>query len=518
MVEILKETQSVDGCSCVITQKLSDGSTREIFKHGKDIMATKTILPDGSYTKFNADNLKIEELSADGYLREYNPLTQKLRKETTPEKITTTFYDNGNIETIRDLQKETYASYYENKNIAFYETRDYEIYKDINGNVNYEFKDGKLEINPDWFSYYRLGVKSQNNKEHWEENVTLNPKKKTLLCLGGDQTKDARTANGNNNAFVGVLGLSDEQKDNLQQVSCYRPINSRLRYLWHRAGGLAKQIEKDYKREILQKFMPFMARKNNDKFEKLTDEELKENFANIMIQTHCYGANDLVRFNKVFKDALSELGYSETTQKAALKQIICITANSQREMTDNLDFSCFHRYSVKDGQFEPEYETKYSAAYPVFMQDHKSFTAEKGNQTAFITTKPNEMIMAFDKILLYASRGEEHNEGFWVTEKLDLTYVGKCQARLTERIGQFWYQNHDDVPDVQNLVQKVTEKTSLHAFIKKALTSGKKIKAENKNMLTNHHILKSEWNKFKNPNIKSAQNGIYKILSDKYKD
>ena len=519
MVEVISEKkQKIDGDHYRVTQELSDGSRRELSQNGDKIFKTKTIQKDGSYIEVNENNVKIEELTSDGYLRKFNPQTKKLAEETSPDKVVTRFHENGNIATMRDLQKDIYVSYYENKNLAFYEKKDYALYKNIDGRVNYELKDGKLTINPDYFSYYRLGVKSQNNDEHWEEKCTLNPKKKTLLCLGGDQTKDARAANGNTNAYAAILGLSQEEKDNMQLVACYRPNNLQLKYLWHVAGGFDKQLENDYKREILQKFMPFMAREVEGKFERLHPQELIENFGNIMLQAHCYGANDLPRINKVFRETMTKLGYSEELQKNALRQIICVTNNSQREMTDNLDFSCIHRYSVKDGQFEPEYNTDESAEYPVFVQDYQAFADKKGNKAAFIETKPNEVIMVYDKVLNGDSKKDEHNDAFWTTNEDMLTSVGKYQARLMAKIGQAWYDKKSEMTDISSFLQKITEKSTLHTFVTKALALGKKLKSEKKNVLINHHILKSAWNKFKNPQSEMPKTGIYKLLSDKYKE
>ncbi len=392
-----------------------------------------------------------------------------------------------------------------------------EVFVNMYGQINYELKDGKLTINPDWFSYFRLGVKSQNNDAHWEENITLNPKKKTVLSLGGNQTKDAKAANGNNNNSAAVFGFTDEQKNNIQFVSCYRQHNQHIHTLLHQLGTYNKQIENDYKREILQKFMPFMARKIDGKFERLHPQELMENFANIMIQAHCFGANDLPRINKVFKDTMTELGYSEKIQEDALKQIICITNNSQREMTDNLDFSCVHRYSVTDGQKMPEYNTAESAEYPVFVHDYQAFADKKGEQAAFIEIKPNEMIMVFDKVLAEENKNEEHNDAFWTTDESMLSQVGKLQARLMAKIGQTWYNNKSDVSDIAAFLKKITEKSTLHTFVKKALSFGKKIKAEKKNALINHHILKSAWNKFQNPNSEISRTGVYKLLSKEYR-
>ena len=519
MVKVISEDkQVIDGGYCVIKQELSDGTCREITKDGDEVCSTKIIQADGSYIVLDGNNVKISELTSDGYWREYDPQTRKLQKEISPQRVVTKYYDNGNIESISDETNEIYDSYYEGGGLAQHQDKNYEVYKDVNGGINYELKDGKLTINPDWFSYYRLGVKTQDNDEHWDEKCTLNPKKKTLLCLGGDQTKHARAANGNGSAFIKILGLSPEEQKNVQIVSCYRPYNSLLRFLWRKAGGFEKQYKNDYKREILQKFMPFMARQVDGKFERLHPRKLVENFGNIMIQSHCYGANDLPRFNSVLKETMTELGYSKDLQKKALKQIICITNNSQREMKDKFGFTCIHRYSVRDGQTEPEYEKKYSAEYPIFVQDYDTFLTQKGDKAAFIETKPNEMIMVYDKILAEKSSNNEHNEAFWTTNEKALSNIGKCQARLMAKLGQFWYNNHQEIPNVAELVQKLTQGSTLHPFVNKALIFGKKLKSEKNNALVNHHILQAARNRFKDSEYKPPKTGVYKLLSDKYKE
>lgn len=516
MVEILNEsTMQTDKSHVVVIQNLSDGSCREILKSGDEIFSIKTIQKDGSYILLNGNNVKTKELTADGYLREYDSQTRKLKRETSPQKVVRTFYDNGNIETVRDEQNGTYTSYYENNNLCTYEDKNYEIYLDVNGNINYELKAGRLTINPNWFSYYRLGFKTSKNQYHWEENGLLKPDKKTLLCLGGSETKDSRKANGNINGFVSVMGLSLENISEMQLVACYRPYNQRLRFAWHKARGFAKHLYNDYKREIMQKFMPFMARWTDGKWERLTVGELNQNFRNIMIQAHCYGANDLPYYSRVFKETMTKLGYEKQVQRHALKQIICVTNNTQRDLTDNLGFTCIHRYSVKDGQVDAVYDTKYSADYPVFVQDNKVFSAQKGQMAAFIDIKSHEMFMVFDKILRH---GSEHNDAFWTVDKEDLTAVGKSQAHLIARIGRFWYHNHEDVPNVCDLVQKAVENSTLQEFVNKAFALGKELKSEKNNLLSNHHILKSEWNKFKNPDIEAHKTGIYKLLSDRYRE
>lgn len=164
----------------------------------------------------------------------------------------------------------------------------------------------------------------------------------------------------------------------MQLCSCYRPYNFNIGSLLKQLGGTRHQVDNDFTREILQKFMPFMAHNRHGKFEKYTGEELAANFRNIIIQAHCAGANDLSYFSKTFNETLHQLGYTKQEKQKAMQQIICITNNSQREFTDDLGFTMIHRYSVKDGQFEPEYESQYSDAYPLYVESHPDFKSQKG--------------------------------------------------------------------------------------------------------------------------------------------
>lgn len=515
MAEIINEQiRQIDGRINVITQDFSDGSQIEIVKNGDNLRSRKEINPDGSYRTYNAQNQKTEEQTSDGTWRKFNPQTAFLIEEKNADGSIKHFYENGNLSTIRTADGR-YYSYYENGNLSVREEDDYAVHLDSTGRCMYEFKNGNLTINPDYYSFYRLGVKTKDNETHWDEKTTLNPRKKTLVCLGGDQTKGPKAANGNINVFAQVLGLSPEQIDKMQLCSCYRPNSeARLHILLNKAGKIAQQIENDYKREILQKFMPFMAKIKDGKQERYSSEELAGNFRNIIIQAHCYGANDLPRFKKVFSETMEQLGYTDKERQNALCQVICITNNSQREFTDNLGFSCIHRYSVKDGQFEPEYEERFSAGYPVFLQGHSDFGAQTGIKSSFVSLRKNEMLMIFDKIL---TQGIEHNSAFWTTKAANLTVVGKKQADLMKRIGRYWYNNTEDISSISDFVIKAAEGSEAAAFVEKSLADGQKLKREQQNVLKNHHILKSVWNKFNSPDVVPDKTGIYKLLSEKTK-
>lgn len=511
---IKEETLQIDGKLYMMRQQFSDGHKIETTKKEDKILIKKIFNSDGSYIVLNGDNYKIEELTSEGIQRKFDPSTKKIIKEISKDGTVKTFYPNGRLSTVTTADNTSFR-YYENGNLSNHEEKDYALSLDYNGKLEYELKDGNLTINPDYFSFYRLGIKTKDTQTHWQEKTTLSPHKKTLVCLGGDQTKDAKAANGNINAFTSVLGLSKKQLDTMQLCSCYRSYNYNILHLLRKLGGTRHQVNNDFTREILQKFMPFMAHARHGKFEKYTGEELAANFRNIIIQAHCAGANDLSYFSKTFNETLHQLGYTKQEKQKAMQQIICITNNSQREFTDDLGFTMIHRYSVKDGQFEPEYESQYSDAYPLYVENHPDFISLKGKKSSFISLKPNEVLMIFDKIL---KSGDEHNEAFWTTDIEKLTIIGKKQVNLMQRIGQFWYNNSNDVPNTENLLISCSQGTEIENFVRKSITDGKKLKMEQRNPLKNHHILKSAWNKFNNPDITAENTGINKFLSLKNDD
>ena len=128
------------------------------------------------------------------------------------------------------------------------------------------------------------------------------------------------------------------------------------------------------------------------------------------------------------------------------------------------------------------------------------------------------MIMAFDRILADNSKSNEHNEAFWVTNEEKLTLVGKSQARLIASLGHLWYHNRRELPNVLDLVKQAAQTCALQKFFDKSVSVGKKLKMDKKNMLINHHILQSEWNKFKSSDAQTPKTGSYRLLSDKYRE
>lgn len=499
----------------IVEERRADGiSVETVYSRDNTVSTVKYTKPDGSYEVFSGDGFKTIEQTASGVYRVFKYKSEQVAKEIASDGTITTFHDNGAISSI-EKPKISYISFYDNGNLCYQRDENYEVSKYKDGRIQYEVKDDKLTVNPDFFAYYKIGIKSKDEPNHWSENFTLTPKKKTLLCLGGDQTRDAREANGNINVFSAVLGLSQEQLDNMQLCACYRPnpyelgIGRHLRHYWN----VNERRNEDYKREILRRFMPFMAKSKDGVFERYSAEELNENFRNILIQAHCYGANDLVIISDVFKESLHKLGYSKEETAKAMSQIVCVSNNSQREFADNLGFTIFHRYSVKDGQFEPEYDTKYSDDYPEFLAKHDTFNKQKGKQNAFVNLNNNEVLMVFDKVL---NEGSEHNEAFWTTKKEKLTTVGKRQAEVMKNIGAYWYKNTTEISSAKDFICKAVAGTKTEAFVMRAFLYGKKLKTEQRNPLVNHSILKKVWNEFNDKSVKPKKIGIFRVLSDVY--
>lgn len=516
MAQLINESmEQVDAGIVHKKQYFDDGSVVDLYMRNGEVTHGKKTNKDKSFEKWRiVDAVPVveEKLTPEGVHYWYNVAGRVLRM-MKKDGITTTYYDGKKIESIIDENGHG-VTYYENGNIHRREEQDYAVSYNPKGEIEYEYKDGKLTINPEYFSYYRIGMKTSENKEHWAEKVTLNPKKKTLLCLGGDQSKDAQKANGNIKPFATALGFSTSLCDQMQMLACYRPSNMHVSFLRRRYPGEENKLENDYRREILQKFMPFMAQPIDGKWERLPPLELLQHFRNIIIQAHCAGANDLPIYSKVFKETMTKLGYEPDLQKLALRQIVCITNNSQRDMTDDLGFTLIHRYSVKDGQFEPEYDTNYSDAFPVFVQDHAKFAAKDGTKVGFIRMKTNELLMVFSKIL---KEGDEHNYGFWTTDEMDLTPVGKKQAALIKCVGLHWAANDDLIDDVVEFVHKAVENSPLKSFVNRALAVGKQLKRQQKSALYNSHILKSAFNKFKSNKKEPDKTGVYKLLSENYR-
>lgn len=386
--------------------------------------------------------------------------------------------------------------------------------------IPFALEDGKLRINPNLSYFFVLGMKTQENKEHWTEKFILDPHKKTMICFGGDQTRDARAANGYINQFIKTFGFSDVQQQNMQMLSHYYNWPVEFQRTFHRATNFKELIQDSYLREVLKVFMPVIATENKSTWTKLPDKDLLNNMRNIMFVTHCYGTGQMIKVINTLKQKMLSLGYEEKLIDRALKQILCITNNSQLEMTENIPTTTLQRYSVADGQSERKYNSKYSNSYPVHLDTHTEFKKIKGKKSAFIELKPNDVILAFDKILKSTTRqgsGTEHNDGFFTTDKKQLTKIGQDQMELTHLIIQYWYNNHDEMPNVIDLLKKVSKGTNLEMFVGTSILNGEILKKEHDNPMRNPHFLEVVKNRFENPDIEPEHTGIWKLLENSRK-
>ncbi len=382
-------------------------------------------------------------------------------------------------------------------------------------NIPYTLEDGKLWINPNLSYFFILGMKTQENKEHWTEKFILDPHKKTIICFGGDQTKDARAANGYINQFTKTFGFSDDQQQNMQMLSYYYNLPIEVWWTFRRAANFNDLAEDSYLREALKVFMPFIANETKSGWIKLPDTNLLNNMRNIMFATHCYGTEQMIKIVNVLKQQMLSLGYKEDLVNNALKQILCITNNSQLEMTENIPATTIQRYSVADGQSDRDYDSKYSNSYPVHLDKNAEFIKIKGKKSAFIKLKSNDLLMAFDKILKTTDiqgSGTEHNEAFFEIDTKKLTKVGKEQMELIRLVVQYWYDNYDEMPSVTNLLKQVSKGTDLEMFVATSILNGEILKKEHNNPLRNSHVLTVAKNRFINRDIEPEHTGIWKLL------
>ena len=178
-------------------------------------------------------------------------------------------------------------------------------------NIPYALEDGKLWINPNLSYFFVLGMKTQENKEHWTEKFILDPHKKTIICFGGDQTKDARAANGYINQFTKTFGFSDVQQQNMQMLSYYYNLPIDVLWTFRRATNFNDLVQDSYLREVLKVFMPFIANKTKSCWVKLPDTDLLNNMRNIMFATHCYGTEQQMKVTNALKLQMLSLGYKE---------------------------------------------------------------------------------------------------------------------------------------------------------------------------------------------------------------
>lgn len=492
---------------------LADYFDSDLFEPQKNalIYSQKRIYDDGSYEIYNAKGSISEEQTSDGTIIKYDKESGRPRIIKDKDGSEKFFRDDGKTVAYERKIDGTFISYHENKEINCVRKTNFWLCLGADKTLHYKIDNDKFYINPDIYSYYRIGVKqtdeSLNNKQ------LLSPKKKTILFLGGDQTTDERKAIGNINLFIKSLELSSEQMANVQLCSCYRPINSVVTMILPIQKQRQQKIA-DFEREFIEKFLPFIADTSGQKPQRYSLSEAKSNLRNLMIIPHCYGSCDLKDFSILLHKKMMDLGYTPKEQNDIMKEAICLSNNSQQEFTDCLGFTAFHRYSVKDGQLDPDYELKYSCGYPLYLDECKEFSAGKGNKSAFIDINRQEILMAFDRILI---GGAEHTHAFATINDDLLTEVGQKQAALIKNIGQFWYNNNDEVPSAKEIVAKCSTNKDLSLFSQKSFVVGREIAAATRNPLKNHHILKSIFNKYKAKDSDSLSQITFldKILSPK---
>ena len=380
------------------------------------------------------------------YYNQWNNLEQRVLSDGSTQD----FHDNGKISLYKNADRTLFIRYDENGIMTSkddYRQKHFIAYTPT-GDIKYEFSPQKTYFNPKHVKLFKLGMKDRNKENHWVEDTTLNPHKKTVLFYGGNGTWDPKSANGYLNSVIDIFGITDEQLKDIQLVSCYRQKYEHIvsAYL-HETGahfdydGLKQQT---YKQKTLLKLMPFMAQKYDSSWERIPPAQLYANFRNIMLISHCHGSEDICITADILKQTMTKLGYSDEIQKKALQQIVCITNNTQREFKDKTGFTVFHRYSVSDGQRRKQYAEEYSTDYPVFLENYAPFHNKKKSSAAFVSVNKNELLMVFDRILQTLGE-DEHNSAFWTVDKKILTSAGKMQAAVITSLGQYWLNDCSEI-------------------------------------------------------------------------
>ena len=123
----------------------------------------------------------------------------------------------------------------------------------------------------------------------------------------------------------------------------------------------------------------------------------------------------------------------------------------------------------------------------------------------------------FDKILKYGGVESEHNTAFFTTDNKLLTHVGRLQAKLFKRMGQFWLQDNHSIRSAADFLRKSVEGTLLAKHVEIFMRNGKKLQKAKMNPIHNPSIIDAEYAKYKQNLMKDDEHGAYKLLSDKAK-
>lgn len=511
-----------------IVRQYDNGDIEELLteydqRHRRHKIINRTVKhPDGSEEGYNQwDKLEHQVLS-DGTTLGYN--NGVLHTKYFPDGSMQNFYENGNVSLYKSTDKSLFIHYDENGKITLkedYKQKHFIAYAP-SGEIKYEFSPQKTYINLKYTKSFKLGVKDRNHENHWVEDTTLNPNRKTVFFFGGNATNNAKEANGYLNSVIDIFGIKDEQLNNIQLVSCYRQKTVDI------FAGYLKETRNDFnvedfkaeicRREILLKLMPFMAHKINGAWERIPPRQLYANFRNLMLMSHCYGSKDICTVADVLRQTMDKLGYGFDVQKHALRQVVCITNNTQREFNDKTGFTVFHRYSVYDGQWKKQYDKHYSDDYPVFLENYPAFRQYKKSRAAFVNLHRNEMLLIFNKVLRYKCNQDEHNAAFWTVDKKVLNSAGRMQAALIKNMGQHWLNDNDEITHAAEFLKKSAKSVRLLQKISAAFIAGHRLKRDKINSLYNPAIINAAYLKYKQSALlPEEQHGAWKLLSEEAK-
>ena len=501
-----------------ITEKYTSEKDRVEIEHLKGhLLGYKIFFSKGGEAHYNTYSQKVEEISKDGIIKQFS--NGKITREEHPNGTIITYYENGIISYKKNPDGSYIRNYEDGKLHQKGNSEDKSIFSySPEGKLEYKIENKKLWYDPEYYSSFKIGMKTQDNDTHWTENFTLDPKKKTLMSYGGNGTKTPKAGNGNINANIYALGFTTEQQDNIQMLASYYFMNEEIsqKMMYCRVSNWSECATNDIKREILKVFYPFIAQKTEHGWKQLPPNELMENMRNIFNMTHCYGTNEQVTVENVFYDEMQALGYSKDLISKALKQNLSITNNSQRDFEDKAKTTTLHRYSVCDGQEDRTYEYGTANSYPAHLENVAEFTQLKGYKSSFINTSRNEVLMIFDKILSDSTKSssKEHNEAFFTTNPKYLTEVGKKQLKLIQAVAQWWYNNHGEVPNAENLIRQCGQDAELEVWTSKSFVAGKLLRKEHNNPFKNPHVLEAAKNRFNNPDIEPEHTGVWKLLQN----